>query len=318
MENYVMEVKGSGHPDTLADKYADIVVEEIQKNDGSIHVNADNSTLKSGNFPKLTFGGNVSYDFESNPYDHLTKAMYSAKRAVISEFKKKFNNAVIEFNLDFAINRNNLEYSTTKELMGDTSYVTAFYPLNSWETVVTKLAGVLNKESEQDGTHIGSDFKLLLKVVDGKSTLLISQCFVKDVEKLKTFNSAQELDEHKTKLRENYYDFIAPYTHGIDEVIVNADEEEFGFFWNKFGSSVFNNDCGSVGRGNDFYGFTSPHRPSNNEAGHGKAYYHPASRLFNTAYQKAVEKYNETGKPVQVTAVSMIGRPNSEVEYIYN
>lgn len=318
MENYVMEIKGSGHPDVLADRYADILVEKIQEFDPNIHVNADNSVLKSGNFPQFTFGGNISYDFENNPYDHLTKAMHSAKKAIIGEFKNKFDNAVIKFNLDFAINRNNLEYSTTKKLMGDTSYITAFFPLNAWETVVTKLAQILNKESEKENTIVGSDFKLLLKVVDGKSTLYISQCFKKDVDLLKTFDSQQELDEHKTTIREQYYDLIAPYTHGIDEVVVNPDEEGFGFFWNKFGSSVFNNDCGSVGRANGFYGFTSPHRPTNNEAGHGKANYHPASRLYNVAHGKAMEKYNKTGEPVQVTAVSVIGRPESEVEFIFN
>lgn len=317
-ENYVMEIKGSGHPDVLCDTYADILVEEMQKYDPDIHVNADNSYLKSGKFPKFVYGGNVSYDFDNNPYDHLSEAMYRGKKRIIGHFKEKFNNAAIDFTPDFDIGRNELEFATSKKLMGDTSYVTAFYPLNGWESVLLSLSETLENETKKENTVVGSDYKLMLVVKDGVSKLVIAQCFIKDTDRIAQIDSAQDLDEYKNEILETYHEIIEDHMDDFDEVVINNSEPEFGFYWNKFGSSVFKSDCGSVGRANDYYGFNSPYRPSNNEAGHGKALSHPASQLYEMALNRAKELHEKDEKDHMVTIVSIIGSPLEDSIFIEN
>lgn len=329
MENkqYLMEIKGSGHPDTLCDTYSDIIVRKVQEYDNKIHINADSTTLKSGKFPKLVMSGNVSYAFDEKNWDYFTKAINIAKKEIVSKFKKKYKNAVINFDMDFSFNRNNLEFSTTEELSNDTSFLTAFYPYNEHEENILMISHFLESASEKPETFVGSDYKLMYVFDGNKRNLYISQCFVKNTKYLKeNVNTDEALEQYKSGILEGYqvmlWNFVRQNNIPLDNIFVNLDNSTFGFFWNVYGSSVFNNDCGSVGRGNDFYGFSSPFRPANNEAGHGKSVYHPATSLYQECLKRAKDKWETNGsspnQSVQVTSVSFVGRPLSETVFMYN
>lgn len=324
MKTLVLEIKGKGHPDQVCDELANVAIgyidefnEKYSKLNFYIHANFDKCYLKSSKYPMFRVAGNASYDFKRMKdlgidRDEIFKDI---ERRVVSAFKSIFPNALLKVEFDISFNRSKLEKSTREQLSNDTSYVVSYYPLRKEEQAMLML-----RDHIESITYAGYDFKILL----AGDRLYISQCFMKpDVSEVKTDENSDLFNlynERQDAYYQSYVDDITTFVSKLDidvtTIIVNNDMNKFGFWWNKFGSSVFHDDCGMVGRGNDIFGFTCNLRPANNEAFSGKNKNHPAMFLKEKAYLKAKEVFEETGKPVTVTAVSVISDPIDQYKLI--
>ena len=61
--NQTIEIKGTQHPDSLADRFADVAIKAIERFNPELYANVDKSYLKAGKFPTFNVLGYLSFDF---------------------------------------------------------------------------------------------------------------------------------------------------------------------------------------------------------------------------------------------------------------
>jgi len=265
MEGQIIEIKGVEHPDSLADVFADVAINAIEDFNPDIYASVDKSYLKGGRFPVFNIQGYMSFDFR----EYEKEYRYDLFSYVSKRVKQKFNEFYPDLNLGVKFNLN-LEPSSKDILLKenrfvDTAYVTYANHFTERENDMTSLAFFIDNFED-----VSKDYKLLL--VNDK--LIINQTFYDNNhwrDNLSIFN----------RYTKDVNEFIKDETKLNDiEIIINPDKEISYIFTSRYGSSLFFNSCGAVGRGNQWFGFTSPQRYMC-ETPYGKHRLHPAKYLVN-------------------------------------
>lgn len=273
IENQTIEIKGAHHPDSLADKFAEVAVDAIQEFNSDLYANVDKSYLKAGKFPAFVVQGYLSFDFRKYDKAYRYELFNAVKAEVVKEFKNTFPEPVIdiEFNLNFepSVKDNLLENNS----FTDSAYVTGIVGFTEFENDMSLLASYVD-----DLPYVKNDYKLLL--LSGEE-LIVNQ----------TFNDPDE------DVYEQYVTDVSYYVSTLEsmndvEVEVNPDKDISGVYHSRFGSSLFYNSSGVVGRGNQWYGFVSPER-RHGETPYGKHRLHPAKYLVELAKNQLAYNQDE-------------------------
>ncbi|MCI4434413.1 MAG: methionine adenosyltransferase [Thermoplasmata archaeon] len=328
----IVERKGLGHPDSVADGIAESVSRALSRyyidHFGRIlHHNTDETQVVGGQAaPK--FGGGVMLEpiyillvgrattkvngergEERIPYRTIA---VSAAREYL---KKNFRNLNTDEDvlIDCRIGQGSQDlrelYDPTKLLANDTSFGVGFAPFTETEKLTYETERYLNGELHNRYKEIGEDIKVM-GFRQGKTiNLTIAQAFVD-----KYIPDKAHYLNVKEELKEKILDYSKKFTEKDVRVYINtADNPEKNLFYlTVTGLSFENGDDGSVGRGNRVNGLITPYRPMSMEAAAGKNPVTHVGKLYNIlAFRIANDIYEEAKgdvKEVHVRIVSQIGR----------
>ncbi len=325
----IVERKGVGHPDSIADGLAESVSRAlsnmyIERYDRILHHNTDETQIVGGQSAPEFGGGMVlepvyillvgrattEVNGERLPYRSV------ALRAARDFLEERFPNldTYMDVSLDCRIGKGSVDltavYDPKRLLSNDTSFGVCYSPLSSTETVVMETERFINNEMKETLIETGEDVKVMASRINDTISLTVACALVdKYVDDKDHYISV--IDEMTEMIADN----AVKYTDKNIEIEVNtADNMEKGIYYlTVTGLSMENGDDGSVGRGNRINGLITPFRPMSMEAAAGKNPVTHVGKLYNILAKQIAENITEeAGGDVQearVRLLSQIGRP---------
>ena len=325
----IVERKGIGHPDSVADGIAESISRELSryylKNYGRIlHHNTDQAEIVGGQAKPRFGGGQVlepvyillsgrattMVNGERVPYRTI------AKKAAVNFLKKNYRHLDIEEDviIDCMIGQGSVDlkglYDTQKHLANDTSFGVGYAPMSDLEKVVYNTERYINVDLKDKFKELGEDVKVMGYRDGNKINITVAAAFV---------GRHTPDPDHYMSVKEELYnllkDHASKFTDKEVKYFINTGDipEEKIYYLTVTGLSMENGDDGSVGRGNRVNGLITPYRPMSMEASAGKNPVTHVGKLYNIlAFKIAEEVYKAAGgdiKEVHVRIVSQIGKP---------
>ncbi len=328
----IVERKGIGHPDSVADGIAESVSRAlsryyVSKYGRILHHNTDETQVVGGQ-AQPRFGGGVLLEpiyillvgrattkvngengEERIPYRTL------AIQAARDYLKKNFRNLNVDEDviIDCKIGQGSQDlrelYDPSRLLANDTSFGVGFAPFTETERLTLETEKYINGKLKEKFKELGEDVKVMGFRQKNKINLTIALAFVDKYvpDKSHYINVKEELKDVLLDYSRNFTD------KDVNIYINNADNPDKNLFYlTVTGLSFENGDDGSVGRGNRVSGLITPYRPMSMEAAAGKNPVTHVGKLYNIlAFRIADEIYNTAKndiKEVHVRIVSQIGR----------
>jgi len=327
----IVERKGIGHPDSLADGIAEAMSRELSREyikrfNAVLHHNTDETQIVAGrSHPKFGGGeliqpiyvllvGRATKFFEGEyiPTDKL--AIRAAKKYI----KERMKNLDPDFDMIFDVRLG--EGSTDLQdvfrrrkgkisLSNDTSFGIGFAPLSETEKLVLNVEKRIYNEFRNKNPAIGEDVKVMGLRQKDIISLTLAVAFID-----KYVSDVREYDAIKNELVEFIKDISTEYTNKKLNIFINtADNYETGcVYLTVTGTSAENGDDGSVGRGNRCNGLITPCRPMSMEASSGKNPINHVGKIYNVLAnliaQECVERV-EGIREIYVKILSQIGKP---------
>lgn len=325
----IVERKGLGHPDSVADGLAESVSRALckmylKRYNRILHHNTDECQVVGGqSAPKFGGGavlepiyillvGRATTEVNGERLPYRTTALDAAH----DYLTKNFGNLDVDMDvtLDCKISQGSVDlrsvYETRRMLANDTSFGVSYAPLSETERVALEAERFINGKLKKKLPEVGEDIKVMACRNGDQIRLTIAAAmvsgkipdkdhYVSAIEQLRS-----ELMDHCTKLTRRELT--------ID--INTADNTETGIFYlTVTGLSMENGDDGSVGRGNRVNGLITPHRPMSLEAAAGKNPVTHVGKLYNILSNIIANEIVELGRgdivEVHTRILSQIGKP---------
>lgn len=328
----IVERKGIGHPDSIADGIAEEVSRNlcrmyIKEFDRILHHNTDEVQIVGGQAePKFGGGmvlepiyillvGRAVTQVGDKRLPYRTTALRTADDYLkeICPHLDPDNNV----SLDCRIGQGSIDlrevYDTRKRLANDTSFGVSFAPLSETETTALEVERFINGKLKKKLPEVGEDVKVMATRMENEIDLTIAAAIVDSL--------TPDADHYKSvieELQNNVSDYVLSHTERDVKVMVNtADDYDRGVYYlTVTGLSMENGDDGSVGRGNRANGLITPFRPMSMEAAAGKNPVTHVGKIYNIASNmmanKIYDELQEDIHDVYVRLVSQIGKPISE------
>lgn len=328
----IVERKGIGHPDSVADGIAEAVSRGLctmylERFGRILHHNTDQGEVVGGqSAPKFGGGtllepayillvGRAVTQVNGERLPYRTTAVQAAHDYLESNCTNL--NVDADVIIDCKIGQGSIDlrglYDTQKHLANDTSFGVGFAPFSETETLVLQTEELINGPLKKDLREVGQDIKVM-GVRDGDSIRLTIAAAMVD-------RYIPDKDHYRSvveELRERVLDHAVKVTDRKVLVDINTgDSEDAGIYYlTVTGLSWENGDDGSVGRGNRVSGLITPYRPMSMEAAAGKNPVTHVGKLYNLlAFDIADRIAKELGSSVRevwVRIVSQIGKPIEE------
>ncbi|MEM1825474.1 MAG: methionine adenosyltransferase, partial [Desulfurococcaceae archaeon] len=315
----IVERKGLGHPDYIADSASEAASRELSKyylkEFGTIlHHNLDKTLLVGGQSHPVFKGGYVIEPIyiivagrattEVKTDDGVHKIPFGtiiikAVRDWIKE-NMRYLDPNTHVNIDYMVRKGSVDLVTLFEagrerkipLANDTSIGVGYAPLSTLEKIVLETERMLNsKEYKAINPAVGEDIKVLGLRRGNRIDLTIA-CAMID----RHINDLDEYLSIKEEVRENVLDLATKLASNYDiNVYVNtADMPEKGVIYlTVTGTSAEHGDDGATGRGNRANGLIPPMRPISMEATAGKNPVNHVGKIYNVvAYRIANKIYD--------------------------
>ncbi len=325
----LVERKGLGHPDSIADGVAESVSRALSRlyldEYGKIlHHNTDETQVVGGGSEPKFGGGKVTdpiyillvgrattqVDGEKLPYrDVAVKAARDYVRSVCAHLDPEQH---VEF--DCKIGQGSVDlrgvFDQKAVLSNDTSFGVGFAPLSDTERIVLESEKFITLKLKKKMPALGEDVKVMGYRHRDKIHLTVAQALVDSEVK-----DAQEYQAICDEVREKLLDQASKLTkHSVSIDVNTADDPELGrYYLTVTGCSMEAGDDGSVGRGNRANGLITPCRPMSLEASAGKNPINHVGKIYNLLGNLiANDVVKEAGgdiKEVHVRILSQIGRP---------
>ncbi len=321
----LVERKGLGHPDYMADSFAEYFSRHLCRYylkhfDAILHHNVDKLEVVGGQ-AKVKFGGGKitrkillfysgratsKVEDEEIPLDKIAKK--SAK-----DFLQKFRFLRID-HFKFLVatkgGAGNLVDIFKRKVIGanDTSIGSAFWPLTKLESVVYELERFANsRKFKRRHPYSGEDVKVMGVRIGKKFHFTTAVAFIdKFIGDTKEYISAKEAVYSEIK------DWLSSKIDEFELFLNTLDKPERGIdgcYLTVTGSSAEMGDDGSVGRGNRVMGIIPYNRPISLEATAGKNPVSHIGKIYNVvALNVAKRIHEELGSAAHVWLLSQIGR----------
>jgi S-adenosylmethionine synthetase len=328
----LVERKGIGHPDSMADGISESVSRALSRlyldEFGRIlHHNTDETQIVGGASEPKFGGGRVTspiyillvgratteVDGEKLPFRQVS--LDAAKEYVGSICAHLDVDKHVEF--DCKIGQGSVDlrgvFEQKQVLANDTSFGVGFAPLSNTERLVLESEKFLTGKLKKKLPALGEDVKVMGYRAGDKVRLTVAAALV-DSEIKDAVEYASVCQEIQDKLLEQ----AAKLTAKPVEVNVNtADDPELGrFYLTVTGLSMEAGDDGSVGRGNRSNGLITPCRPMSLEATAGKNPVNHVGKIYNLLStliaNDIVKETRGNVKEVHVRILSQIGKPVDE------
>ena len=325
----IVERKGVGHPDSIADGLAEEVSRALcrmylARFNRVLHHNTDEVQVVGGqSAPK--FGGGVMLEpayvllvgratttVNGQRLPYRREAVHAA-RAYLEKVCTHLD-CDADVIIDERIGPGSIDlrqlYDTQKYLANDTSFGVSFAPYSETETLVLRTEELINGPLKKDLKEVGQDIKVMAVRRQDRIRLTIAAAFVdRYVPDRDHYVSVVE------QLRDRVLDQATKYTNRDVAVDINTgDDYDAGLFYlTVTGLSWENGDDGSVGRGNRVNGLITPYRPMSLEAAAGKNPITHVGKLYNLlafqVSQRIAEELHGRVSEVWTRIVSQIGKP---------
>ncbi len=336
----LVERKGLGHPDTIADAVAEEVSRLLSKyyleHYGHIlHHNVDKVLVVGGQANPRFGGGEVLQPIyilvsgrattevrrEDGSIEKIPIGPIVLK-AVKNWIRRSFRYLDPDEHIvvDYRIGSGSVdlvglfELGKKVPLANDTSVGIGFAPFTTLEKLVLEVERTLNsKEFKQKVPEVGEDVKVMGLRRDKKLEITVAAAIISKL--------TPDLDHYlavKEEIRNKVLDLAAKIAPEYDvNVHVNtADKPDKGIVYlTVTGTSAEHGDDGMTGRGNRAYGLITPLRPMSIEASAGKNPVSHVGKIYNVMAMEAARKIYEQVKGVKevyVSLLSQIGRPINE------
>ncbi|MFY1676672.1 methionine adenosyltransferase [Streptomyces sp. WMMC905] len=342
----IVERKGLGHPDTLADHLAERLSQAysrytVQHFGAVLHHNFDKLALLGGASEVRYGGGQMTSPVrvlvngraapmcggETIPVTEIVEA------EVTEFFAERLPEVSGHLDIDFNITSNSSPGAVLTgddvpdrtrwfnprsiedlrerrvRLSNDTSLGTGWAPENPFETFVRDLVDHFSGESDFTRSHAwcGTDVKLM-GYWDGQSADVVL-CVP---QKSRHVASRAEYVRNTESVLAECYRLAGIALPGAEtRFCLNARDvpEEDELYLTYTGSSIESGDEGVVGRGNRVNGLITPLRPMNLEGASGKNPVYHVGKLYNIAAIRLARRLHEaTGKHAEVHLVSTTGQ----------
>ncbi len=325
----IVERKGIGHPDSIADGLAESVSRSlckmyIKKYGHILHHNTDECQIVGGqSAPKFGAGvilepaqiilvgrATTEVDGERLPYRAV------ALKAARDYLKKHMTHLDVDIDvtLECRIGQGSVDlrgvYDTGKFLSNDTSFGCGFAPLSETERIVLETEQFINGRLKKSMPEVGEDVKVMASRMKDKISITIAAAMVS--------SEIPDKSHYKSVVKELNEKALAHASHFTERdlhVDVNtADDYKKGnYYLTVTGLSMENGDDGSVGRGNRANGLITPYRPMSMEATAGKNPVTHVGKMYNILANKIAEDIIKETKgdvlEVHVRLLSQIGAP---------
>ncbi len=325
----IVERKGIGHPDSVADGIAESISRALSQyyleHYGRIlHHNTDQAEVVGGQAKPRFGGGQVlepvyillsgrattRVNGERVPYRTI------AKKAAIGFLKTHYPNLNIEEDviIDCRIGQGSIDlrglYDTQKHLANDTSFGVGYAPQTETEKIVYATERYINGDLKKRFPELGEDVKVMGFRERDRINITVAVAFIG-----KYTPDKDHYMNVKEELKDVLEDFATKYTDKEVRYFINTGDipEEDVYYLTVTGLSMENGDDGSVGRGNRVNGLITPYRPMSMEASAGKNPVTHVGKLYNILAFKIAEDIAKEAegdlREVHVRIVSQIGKP---------
>ncbi|MCX9082026.1 MAG: methionine adenosyltransferase [Candidatus Methanoperedens sp.] len=328
----IVERKGVGHPDSMADGFAEAVSralcnEYIKKCGTILHHNTDQVEVVAGRSnPEYKGGelispiyvllvGRATKEFKDIKIAADTTAVRAAKqylKTTLPDIDSE-HDVIIDCKLGAGSTDLQSVFKRGKAPMAnDTSFGVGHAPFSEVEQIVynTERNMVLNFKTALPA--IGTDIKVMGMRKNEKITLTVACAMIG-----KYVDDQSHYFNIKEELRNKICDLALEYTDREVEVFVNTGDDETtgSVYLTVTGTSAEMGDDGSVGRGNRCNGLITPNRPMSMEATSGKNPINHVGKLYNLLSNQIAKDIaaNVSGiEDVYIRILSQIGHPIDE------
>lgn len=327
----LVERKGIGHPDSVADALSESVSRALSnyyyKNYGKIlHHNTDETQVVGGQSKPEFGGGNMlepiyillvgraTTKVNNDRVPYRTIALKAAREYLKNNFKDlDVDEDVI---IDCRIGQGSVDLTSLysqQNLSNDTSFGVGYAPFSETDKLTLETEKYINGSLKETMPEIGYDIKVMGVRNKDVIDLTVAAAYIG-----KRVASPKEYNNSKLRLKEKLIDYSKKFTDKKVNIFINtADLEKFNSYYiTVTGLSMENGDDGSVGRGNRVNGLITPCRPMSMEASAGKNPVTHVGKLYNILSFRIADKIYETAggdlKEVNVRIVSQIGKPIDE------
>lgn len=336
----LVERKGIGHPDSVADALAEEVSKALckmyKKEFGTVlHHNTDETQIAAGQASPKFGGGHIidpSYILlvgraTTNITDVKTKDIRclpckpTALAAARNYLKKTFPNLDVdsEVVLDARLGQGSDDlrgvYKSSKILANDTSFGVGYAPYSITDRLVLTTEEYINGKMKDILPETGQDVKVMASRVGNDITMTVACAMVdKYIDDLEHYKSVVE--QMYDKVNQHALDIIGDEKINFKLDINTGDDYDKGVIYlTCTGLSQEMGDDGSVGRGNRCNGLITPYRPMSMEATSGKNPITHIGKIYNVISKLIAEDVAKKVSPeveVRVRILSQIGKPVSE------
>jgi S-adenosylmethionine synthetase len=335
LESEIVERKGIGHPDSVADGIAEAISRELSKMykdryDRIMHHNTDQIEVVGGQSKPEFKGGSMlepvfillSGRATTKVGDERLPYRSTAVRAT-KDYLKRFGylNIDEDITVDCRIGQGSVDlrslYDTQRHLANDTSFGVSFAPFSETERITLEAEHYINGELKEKMKGLGYDVKVMSLRNGNVINVTVAVAMVgKEIDDLSHYISLKE------ELKERLSDYLSKFTERELKIDINTadDYEHKVTYLTVTGLSMENGDDGSVGRGNRANGLITPNRPMSLEATAGKNPVIHVGKLYNIIAIKIAEQIvNESGNDVlesHVRILSQIGKPIDQPQIV--
>ncbi len=336
----IVERKGQGHPDYIADGIAEWVSRYLSKYyletfGVVLHHNVDKTLVVGGQSAPRFGGGELLqpiYILVSGRATYEVRSASGLRKVPLGPIVMQAARDWIRQHIrhlepdrhvviDYKIGQGSADLVGVYELgvesvplANDTSVGVGYAPLTPLEELVYKTERTLNsRDFKAKYPEVGEDVKVMGVRVGDEIKLTVASAMVSKFVKDKSHY--QSVKEEVKKVVEDLAAKITPQ-HKIEVVVNAADRPEHDIYYlTVTGTSAEHGDDGMTGRGNRANGLITPMRSMSLEATAGKNPISHVGKIYNVVAQRIAEKiYREVGNvtEVYVEIVSQIGKPINE------
>lgn len=337
----IVERKGIGHPDSVADALAETVSRALckmyKKEIGTVlHHNTDETQIAAGKAaPKFGGGsiidptyillvGRATTDVTVNKVLKELPCKPTALKAAREYLRKTFPNVDVDSDiiLDAKLGMGSDDltgvYKTSGVLANDTSFGVGYAPYSITDRLVLETEELINgKKFKSVLPETGQDVKVMGSRVGNKLTMTIACAMVdRYIPDKSHYKSA--IEDMYNRVNENALNIIAKSGQDLDfhlDINTGDNYKNNVYYLTVTGLSQEMGDDGSVGRGNRCNGLITPYRPMSMEATSGKNPITHIGKLYNVMSKLIAEDVAKKVSPeveVRVRILSQIGKPVSE------
>ena len=326
LEIEMVERKGLGHPDSVADGIAESMSRELSKMylamyGEILHHNTDQVEIVSGESRPGFRGGVIikpayillSGRATSNVNGQRLPCRTLAVKAA-NEYLMRFKHLKVEedVEIDYRIGGSSVDLKAIFEekgkLANDTSFGVSHAPLSDTERITLEMDRYIHGDLKKNVRGVGDDVKIMSVRKGDKIDITVAAAMIgKEIDDMDHYTSAVN------EIRERVLDSAVKLTNREINVYVNTADRPNQPYLTVTGLSMECFDDGSVGRGNRVNGLITPNRPMSLEAAAGKNPVTHVGKLYNILANKiANEIVEESGNDIReayVRILSQIGKP---------
>jgi S-adenosylmethionine synthetase len=336
----IVERKGQGHPDYIADGISEWVSRYLSKYylemfGVILHHNVDKTLVVGGQAAPRFGGGEVLQPiyilvsgratYEVRTKDGVAKiplgplVVQAARDWIRQHFR--FLDPDIHTVIDYRIGQGSADLVGIYDLgvkgiplANDTSVGVGYAPLTPLEELVYKTERLLNSQDfKAKYPEVGEDVKVMGVRIGRDVKLTVAAAMISRL--IKDKSHYLSVKEDVKRAVEDLAAKVAP-EYNVEVTVNAADKPEYGIFYlTVTGTSAEHGDDGMTGRGNRANGLITPMRSMSLEAAAGKNPVSHVGKIYNVVAQRIADKIYKQVKDVAevyVEIVSQIGKPINE------